>query len=1075
MPSAKMDKTDELRKSLLESVSNAVWALDMEGKVTFVNPAAARMLGYTTEELIGKHMHDTVHHSYPDGTRYPSEKCPMHATLVDGKPRACLDELLWRKDGSRCTVEYSAYPLFSHDRQIGAAVVFQDISERKHAEEALRDSEHRFRTIVQSNPIPIIITRLADGCMIEVNEATLRLFGYTREEMVGHTSLELGMWFHPEERARLRALFSESGSVADFDLEYRHKSGKTGIARMSAQRITLNGEPCFLGIGEDITAQKHAEDRLRESNEKLRGLFELSPLGITLTDMQGHYVEFNEAFRQICGYSGEELKQLDSRELTPDEYAEQEAHQLDCLEQTGRYGPYEKEYLRKDGSRVPLELNGMLITGTDGQRYIWSIVEDISERKRAEQRMQEDQARLSGLVESAMDAIVSTDENQNIILFSQGAEHLFGYRAADIIGQPLEKLIPQRFHATHRQYVEEFGRTGITTRSLDMLGKSYGLRASGEEFPFEATISKVEVAGKKIYTVILRDITKRKQYEEAVKLAESVYQKSHEGIVVTDENNLIVEVNPAFTELTGYTPDEVRGKNPRMFRSGKHDAQFYREMWQSIVRDGYWQGEIWDHRKDGELHAKWLSISAIRHADGSIFRHVGQFSDITEKKRKDELIWTQANYDVLTNLPNRRLLSDRIRQSMTSGARSGRHGALVSLDLDQFKQLNDTLGHGMGDKLLIEVARRLQACVREEDTVARMGGDEFMVVLNELSSNQDEAAIQAEQIAEKIRNELCRPYQLGDTEHHSSPSVGIVIFRGHLDEQELLLAHVDAAMYQAKAKGRNNICFFDLTMQAALEKRSLLESALRVALQHDEFKLYYQLQVDSAGHAVGAEALLRWFHPALGMISPAQFIPVAEETGLILPVGDWVLETACAQLALWQADSKLNHLTIAVNVSARQFRDAGFVGKVLGALKKSGVKPEALKLELTESLVLDNVEESIGKMRELKMLGVRFSVDDFGTGYSSLSYLSRLPIDQLKIDQAFVRDITTDRHDAAIVQTIISMAHSLGLEVIAEGVETPEQREFLELRGCLAYQGYLYARPVPVDQLDIKLANLRAS
>jgi len=538
---------------------------------------------------------------------------------------------------------------------------------------------------------------------------------------------------------------------------------------------------------------------------------------------------------------------------------------------------------------------------------------------------------------------------------------------------------------------------------------------------------------------------------------------------VTDENNLIIGVNPAFTALTGYTLDEVRGRNPSMFRSGKHDQQFYREMWQAIHDDGRWQGEVWDRRKDGELHAKWLSISVIRHPDNSVFRYVGQFSDITEKKRKDELIWTQANYDVLTNLPNRRLLSDRIHQSISAASRSGRHGALVSLDLDQFKRLNDTLGHSMGDKLLIEVARRLQALVREEDTVARMGGDEFLVVLNELSGNREEAAIQAEQVAEKIRGKLCWPYQLGTGDYHISTSVGIVLFLGHLESQEELLAQVDAAMYQAKAKGRNTICFFDSAMQAALEKRGQLESALRLALPRDELRLYYQLQVDNSEHPIGAEALLRWIHPELGMVSPAQFIPVAEESGLILTIGQWVLETACAQLARWQDDPRLCKLCIAVNVSARQFREPNFIIQVSEVLQRSGIRPEVLKLELTESMVLDNVDDTIRKMNEIKDLGVKFSMDDFGTGYSSLSYLSRLPIDQLKIDQSFVRDITTDQNDAAIVQTIIAMAHSMGMEVIAEGVEIVAQREFLELRGCLAYQGYLYAKPLPIEEMEQKL------
>jgi EAL domain-containing protein (putative c-di-GMP-specific phosphodiesterase class I) len=353
-----------------------------------------------------------------------------------------------------------------------------------------------------------------------------------------------------------------------------------------------------------------------------------------------------------------------------------------------------------------------------------------------------------------------------------------------------------------------------------------------------------------------------------------------------------------------------------------------------------------------------------------------------------------------------------------------------------------------------------------------MGGDEFMIVLTGLSPNKNEAGIQAELISEKIRSELCRPYQLDKSEHYTSCSVGIVLFLGHADSHEKLLAHVDTAMYQAKAKGRNSICFFDASMQDVLDQRGLLESSLRVALELNEISLHYQLQVDSSGHAIGVEALLRWTNPQLGFVPPVNFIPVAEESGLILPIGMWVLETACKQLSAWQSSPQFSHLSIAVNVSAIQFREPGFVSIIQDVLQRSGIKPEKLKLELTESLVIDNIDDSVRKMNEIKALGVKFSMDDFGTGYSSLSYLSRLPFDQLKIDQSFVRTITTDQHNAAIVQTIISMAQSLGMDVIAEGVETEDQREFLDLRGCPAYQGYLYAKPTPIAELEALVVRL---
>jgi diguanylate cyclase (GGDEF)-like protein len=412
---------------------------------------------------------------------------------------------------------------------------------------------------------------------------------------------------------------------------------------------------------------------------------------------------------------------------------------------------------------------------------------------------------------------------------------------------------------------------------------------------------------------------------------------------------------------------------------------------------------------------------------------------------------------------------DRLHHALASSTRNEQYGAILFLDLDNFKSLNDTRGHDIGDLLLIEVAQRLQSCVREGDTVARFGGDEFVLILEGLSPKQDDAAAQAEMIAEKVRAALNQSYKLNGMEHHSSTSIGINLFANQTGSVDELFKQADVAMYQAKHAGRNAIRFFDPAMQAVLDARSKLEEALRGALSKKQLSLHYQIQVDAALRPIGAEALLRWEHPDLGMVSPMQFIELAEETGLILPIGLWVLETACAQLRLWQNNPLFSKLNISVNVSARQFRHADFVVQVEDVLDKSGINPSRLKLELTESLILNNVEDSISKMQQLKSIGVDFSMDDFGTGYSSLSYLKRLPLDQIKIDQSFVRDISTDPSDAAIVQTIIAMAETLGLMVIAEGVETEAQREFLELRGCPAFQGHLFGEAIPVEQFEALL------
>ncbi len=552
-------------------------------------------------------------------------------------------------------------------------------------------------------------------------------------------------------------------------------------------------------------------------------------------------------------------------------------------------------------------------------------------------------------------------------------------------------------------------------------------------------------------------------------LLEKVFESSYSGVMITDVGRSIVEVNPAFTRITGYQPQEVLGKNPHMLSSGRHDHGFYREMWADIANNGHWEGEIWNRRKNGEVYPSWLNINPVRDKNGTLLYYVGMFADITKRKAAEAQIHQLAFYDPLTELPNRRLLIERLQQGFSAGARSGQHGAVLFLDLDNFKTLNDTKGHDVGDLLLAEVAKRLNACVRDGDTVARLGGDEFVVVLGSLSTVPDEAAAQADLVAEKIRAALSQPYRLGNYIHHTTPSIGVVLFRGHQQSLDDVLKHADTAMYQAKTSGRNTIRFYDPLMQAAIEARAELEDELRHVVERQQLCLYYQVQMDSRSHPQGAEALLRWQHPERGLVTPSSFIPLAEETGHIVPIGLWVLRTACTQLKAWQRDAHTRDLTLAVNVSAREFRKPDFVGQVQRTLAETGARPALLKLELTESIVLENVEDTIAKMRELKLLGVSFSMDDFGTGYSSLQYLKRLPLDQIKIDQSFVRDIVTDPNDAAIVQTIIAMSEVLGLSVIAEGVETEAQREFLDLSGCHSFQGNFFGRPVPLQDFEASL------
>jgi diguanylate cyclase (GGDEF)-like protein/PAS domain S-box-containing protein len=551
--------------------------------------------------------------------------------------------------------------------------------------------------------------------------------------------------------------------------------------------------------------------------------------------------------------------------------------------------------------------------------------------------------------------------------------------------------------------------------------------------------------------------------EANLRIAATAFE-SQESMMITDTNGVILRVNQAFTESTGYTSEESIGQTPRLLKSGRHNADFYRAMWESLNRTGTWQGEVWDRRKNGEIYPKWLTITAVKGDNGAVTHYVGSHVDITERKAAEDEVKNLAFYDPLTRLPNRRLLLDRLKHALTSSTRSGREGALLFIDLDNFKTLNDTLGHNMGDLLLQHVAQRLESCVREGDTVARLGGDEFVVMLEDLSKDRQEAAAQTEAIGEKILSTLNQTYQLVTHEYHCTPSIGATLFMDHQLGVDVLFKQADIAMYQSKKAGRNTLRFFDPKMQDTINVRAALESELHKALESRQFYLYYQIQVDDANRPLGAEALIRWVHPERGLVSPAQFIPLAEETGLILSIGQWVLETACAQLKAWQQDVLTRDLVLAVNVSSKQFRQTDFATQVQTTVQRHAINPTLLKLELTESLLLDDIEDTIATMSTLKEIGVMFSLDDFGTGYSSLQYLKRLSIDQLKIDQSFVRDLASDSSDRAIVQTIIAMARGLNLDVIAEGVETEDQRQFLQNAGCTQFQGYLFSKPVPIEQ-----------
>jgi len=560
---------------------------------------------------------------------------------------------------------------------------------------------------------------------------------------------------------------------------------------------------------------------------------------------------------------------------------------------------------------------------------------------------------------------------------------------------------------------------------------------------------------------MLRSFVARDNEQSNLKLAAAVFDSSLEGIFITDINGTILATNSACTRITGYTPVELIGQNPRLLKSDHHSEMFYNALWQAVNQNNQWEGEIWNKRKNGEIYPQWLSISAIKNEDGAVQNYIGIFIDISKQKEAEHHLAYLAYHDQLTQLPNRDLLHDRLNMAVLQARRNKQSIAVLFIDLDHFKYVNDTFGHSVGDKLLQEVALKLSTCLREQDTLARMGGDEFTVILQDFNSRQD-----VELAARRILDALETPFLVDHHALYVSASIGISFFPEDGSTASELMRRADTAMYSAKNDGRHRLHFFQSDMEGYSVNRVAMEQHLRQALVQKEFVVYYQPQIDiNSGRIVGAEALLRWQRPGIGLVPPNQFIPLAEDTGIILPIGEWVLREACNQHKLWKQTRGIK-LRIGVNLSSHQFKQATLSTTVANILKDTGMDATFLDLELTESVAMQDVYKSLRTLKTLKQSGVQISIDDFGTGYSSLSYLKQFPIDRLKIDQSFVADIATDPNSAAIVLAIIAMSHSLGLDVIAEGVETQEQFKFLKMHGCNEVQGYLLGRPMPAEEFS---------
>ena len=1056
------------------------------------------------------------------GLLHPEDRDRMDsyfANEVLGKKRPFNTEyrIVRPRDGAvRWVLGMGRLDFDAHGQPVRMHGVIKDITDRKLAEQSIIDSQQFTQSTIDALSSTICVLDHC-GAIIAVNQSW-RAFAdtNTKAETESASARFPVPPFFGEGANYLdvcdRTGGPEAGEAASFAAGIR--SVLCGDAKQFSQEYPCHSQNemrWFLGrvtrfehnsrsgaVIEhiDITALKQGEvllketaDRLTESEQRYRSTFEQAPVGIVLTSSEGRFLKCNDRFAAVTGYSQDEIAGMTFQQITAPE-------DLDpSLSWLARISPnqdetlcWEKRYVRKDGSRVWVRITVSAQHDAQGQSmHHIVLVEDIDALKVAAKNLADVQEALRMSESRYRTAFQTSGDAININRLSDGMYVDFNKAFLDIIGFSREEV---QGHTSlelgiwadlvDRQSVVDTVRSGAACLNFEARFR----RKNGEVFWGVMSASPIEVEGVECVLTITRDISRAKAAEqrlaaaaEALRISEEryrkVFQTSLDSILINrTSDRCFIDVNQAFLDAMGFERDEVIGRTSLDLNlwADPRDLEVVDEM---LVRTQECRNvEIQFRKKDGTMLWGLMSASVIE-IDGvqcalSITR------DISSAKAAEDEIRNLAFYDPLTGLPNRRLLLERLQQTLASSARTGRLRALLFVDLDNFKNLNDTLGHQTGDLLLQDAARRLAACVRETDTVGRLGGDEFVVMLEDLLALPEDAAAQAKGIAEKILASLAQPYMLNGRECRSSASIGISVFGERREISKDILQQADIAMYQAKTAGRNTLRFFAPALQAAVNARATLEEELREAIKTSQFVLYFQPQI-SRNRLAGVEALIRWNHPGRGVLLPGEFIPLAEEIGLIMPIGNWVLEAACAQIAAWSARRQSANLAVSVNISARQFRMPDFVDQVLGALARTGSNARNLRLELTESMLVENIDEVINKMTELKSHGIRFSLDDFGTGYSSLTYLKRMPLDQLKIDRSFVRDILSDEGSAAIAQTIISLSRAMGLPVIAEGVETEEQREFLSHLGCHAFQGFLFSRALPIDEFQARWLPTTAS
>ena len=932
------------------------------------------------------------------------------------------------------------------------------------------ESERRRTQAILDDASDFVGSANPDGHILYLNGAARRLFGIAPDEDVRRRHISE---FYPPRSFELLqstgipAAISNRLWVGETVL-LRYDGAEVPVSQLLIAHMSKSGGIEYLStIMRDLTEQKQADQALRIREEGLRLAQQVGNVGSWERDLHSDRISWSEQMYRIAGQDQQTFQV--TREawhdlIHPDDLPRLLATSEDAI--AGRRAFSIDHRIRlADGSFRHVHERAEVVRDEAGRPLrLVGTVHDITERKQAEEALRRSERSFRQLVEST--AVIPWTADPADFRFTY-----VGPQAVKVLGYPLAQWYEERFwidhmHPDDREWVLRKSRselqqgrdTELEYRMLTADGRVVWLRDIFSVVPGEGGGDSLQG--------FLFDITDEKRAEEQLRLAGEVFQSSGEAIVITDSDMRIVSINPAFATISGYSADEAVGQTPYSLSPGIRSQEREREIWERVWHEGFWQGEVWDRRRNGDVYPKWLTVSVVRDANGRPVNYIEIFSDISERKEREERVRHLAHHDFLTDLPNRVLLNDRITQAVSLAERNRTQVAVMFLDLDRFKNVNDSLGHTVGDKLLQEVARRLRGSMRASDTVSRQGGDEFVILMPDV----DDAADIARR-AQNVLDSISRAYSIDGHELITTPSIGISVFPSDGRDVETLLKNADAAMYHAKESGRNNYQFFTQDMNTRALERLSLERSLRRAVERGELRLHYQPQYNVRnGRVVGLEALIRWEHPDLGLLPPGRFMGFAEETGLILPVGEWVLREACRQNRAWQ-NQGLPAVRVAVNISALQFRDAGFAETVQAALSETGLDSRWLELEVTESVIMQDAERVTDSLEHLKSLGLELAIDDFGTGYSSLSYLKRFPIDKLKIDQSFVRDITFDKDDAAIISAIIGLTRNLGLRTIAEGVETREQLEFLQLHGCDEAQGFLFSKPLTPEECGALLGS----